>query len=57
MFLRSIKRKKNGKTHVYWNIVRTSVSPMGAPFSVKVLYLGEITSRRISSFRSWPART
>jgi len=21
MFLRSTKRKKNGKTHVYWNIV------------------------------------
>ena len=29
MFLRSTRRKKNGETHEYWNIVENNVSTMG----------------------------
>ena len=40
MFLRSCKRKKNGKTHVYWNIVENKRLNDGRVVQRQVLYLG-----------------
>jgi transposase len=42
MFLRQIRRKKNGKTHVYWNIVENKRLNDGRVVQRQVLYLGEI---------------
>jgi hypothetical protein len=44
MFLRSTSRKKNGKTHVYWNIVENKRLDDGRVVQRQVLYLGEINS-------------
>jgi DNA invertase Pin-like site-specific DNA recombinase len=44
MFLRQIRRKKDGKTHVYWNIVENRRLDDGRVVQRQVLYLGEIGS-------------
>jgi len=51
MFLRSSKRKKNGKTHVYWNIVENKRLPGGRMVQRQVLYLGEINSSQLDAWR------
>jgi hypothetical protein len=51
MFLRSIKRKKNGKTHVYWNIVENKRLADGRTVQRQVLYLGEINSSQLLAWR------
>ena len=51
MFLRSTERKKNGKTHVYWNIVENKRLDDGRVVQRQVLYLGEINSPQIDAWR------
>ena len=51
MFLRSSQRKKNGKTHTYWNIVENKRLGDGRVVQRQVLYLGEISSSQVSSWR------
>jgi len=51
MFLRSSKRKKNGKTHVYWNIVENKRLSGGRVAQRQVLYLGEINSSQLDAWR------
>ena len=51
MFLRSSKRKKNGKTHVYWNIVENKRLSDGRVVQRQVLYLGEINSSQLDAWR------
>ena len=42
MFLRSTKRKKDGKEHRYWSVVENVRSPHGAVHQKSLLYLGEL---------------
>lgn len=51
MFLRPTKRKKNGKTHVYWNIVENKRLADGRTVQRQVLYLGEINSSQVLAWR------
>jgi len=51
MFLRSSQRKKNGKTHTYWNIVENKRLDDGRVVQRQVLYLGEISSSQVSAWR------
>ena len=51
MFLRSNKRRKNGKEHRYWNIVETRRTIGGRIVQKQVLYLGEITDNQQESWR------
>jgi Transposase DDE domain len=51
MFLRSTQRKKNGKTHVYWNIVENKRLGDGRVVQRQVLYLGEINSSQLDAWR------
>jgi len=51
MFLRASKRKKNGKTHVYWNIVENKRLGDGRVVQRQVLYLGEINSSQLDAWR------
>ena len=51
MFLRSNKRRKNGKEHRYWNIVETRRAVGGRIVQKQVLYLGEITDNQQESWR------
>jgi transposase len=51
MFLRSSRRKKNGKTHTYWNIVESKRLDDGRVVQRQVLYLGEINSSQVSAWR------
>src|SRR6202040_1811860 len=44
MFLRRTERKKNGKTHHYWNVVENKRLGDGRVVQRHVLYLGEINS-------------
>ena len=44
MFLRQTRRRKDGKTHVYWNIVENRRLDDGRVVQRQVLYLGEIHS-------------
>jgi hypothetical protein len=44
MFLRRTERKKNGKTHSYWNVVENKRLDDGRVVQRHVLYLGEINS-------------
>ena len=44
MFLRRTQRKKDGKTHTYWNIVENKRLDDGRVVQRQVLYLGEINS-------------
>ena len=51
MFLRQIRRKKDGKTHVYWNIVENRRLDDGRVVQRQVLYLGEIGSSQATAWR------
>jgi transposase len=51
MFLRSTQRKKNGKTHTYWNIVENKRLDDGRVVQRQVLYLGEINSSQVNAWR------
>jgi hypothetical protein len=50
MFLRQIRRKKDGKTHVYWNIVENRRLDDGRVVQRQVLYLGEIGSSQATAW-------
>jgi hypothetical protein len=51
MFLRQNKRKKDGKTHTYWNIVENKRLDDGRVVQRHVLYLGEINSSQAQAWR------
>lgn len=51
MFLRQTRRKKDGKTHVYWNIVENRRLDDGRVVQRQVLYLGEIHSSQAAAWR------
>src|SRR5262245_8299558 len=51
MFLRRSERKKNGKTHCYWNIVENKRLGGGQVVQRHVLYLGEISSSQAGAWR------
>jgi hypothetical protein len=51
MFLRRTERKKNGKTHGYWNVVENKRLDDGRVVQRHVLYLGEINSSQAASWR------
>ena len=51
MFLRQTRRKKDGKTHVYWNIVENRRLADGRVVQRQVLYLGEINSSQAAAWR------
>jgi len=51
MFLRQTQRKKNGKTHGYWNIVENKRLDDGRVVQRHVLYLGEINSSQAAAWR------
>ena len=51
MFLRSYKRKKNGKWHEYFSIVENRRVANGATVQRTVLYLGEITSSQENAWQ------
>jgi len=51
MFLRRTERKKDGKTHTYWNIVESKRLDDGRVVQRHVLYLGEINSSQADAWR------
>ena len=51
MFLRQTRRKKDGTTHVYWNIVENRRLDDGRVVQRQVLYLGEIHSSQAAAWR------
>ena len=51
MFLRQTRRKTDGKTHVYWNIVENRRLDDGWVVQRQVLYLGEINSSQAAAWR------
>src|SRR6202035_2736001 len=51
MFLRRTERKKNGKTHSYWNLVENKRLDGGRVVQRHVLYLGEINSSQAEVWR------
>lgn len=51
MFLRRTERRKNGKTHCYWNIVENKRLDDGRVAQRHVLYLGEINSSQAAAWR------
>ena len=51
MFLRSYKRKKNGKWHKYFSVVENRRITNGKSVQRTVLYLGEITSSQEDTWR------
>jgi hypothetical protein len=51
MFLRSYKRKKNGKWHEYFSIVENRRVADGSTVQRTVLYLGEITSSQENAWQ------
>src|SRR5260221_10612850 len=51
MFLRRSERRKNGKTHSYWNIVENKRLDGGRVVQRHVLYLGEINSSQAAAWR------
>src|ERR1700704_1123418 len=51
MFLRRTERKKNGKTHSYWNVVENKRLDNGRGVQRHVLYLGEINSSQAAAWR------
>ena len=51
MFLRRTERKKNGKTHHYWNVVENKRLDDGRVVQRHVLYLGEINSSQAEAWR------
>src|SRR5258707_13983783 len=50
MFLRRTERKKNGKTHSYWNVVENKRLDDGRVVQRHVLYLGEINSSQAAAW-------
>jgi hypothetical protein len=51
MFLRRTERKKNGKTHSYWNAVENKRLDDGRVVQRHALYLGEINSSQAAAWR------
>jgi transposase len=51
MFLRSYKRKKNGKWHEYFSLVENRRCANGTTVQRTILYLGEITTSQESTWR------
>src|SRR5450631_3144312 len=51
MFLRCTERKKNGKTHHYWNVVENKRLDDGRVVQRHVLYLGEISPSQAAAWR------
>ena len=51
MFLRENKRKKNGKTHRYFNVVENRRTAAGGTTQRQVLYLGEINDSQEEAWR------
>ena len=51
MFLRQTRRQKDGKTHVYWNIVEHRRLDEGRVVQRQVLYLAEIHSSQAAAWR------
>src|SRR5467141_3308041 len=51
MFLRRTERKKNGKTHHYWNVVENKRLDDGRVVRRHALYLGEINSSQAAAWR------
>ncbi|MCH7559321.1 MAG: IS1634 family transposase, partial [Planctomycetes bacterium] len=51
MFLRSYKRRKNGKWHKYFSVVENRRVINGKTVQRTVLYLGEITSSQENTWR------
>jgi hypothetical protein len=51
MFLRSYKRKKNGKWHEYFSVVENRRVDTGSTVQRTVLYLGEITSSQENTWQ------
>jgi hypothetical protein len=51
MFLRRTERKKNGKTHSYWNVVENKRLDDGRVVQRHLLYLGEINSSQALAWR------
>src|SRR5208337_478760 len=51
MFLRRTERKKDGKTHSYWNIVENKRLDDGRVMQRHVLYLGGINSSQAAAWR------
>ena len=51
MFLRPIKRNKDGKTHTYWSVVENRRLENGRSVQRHVLYLGEINSSQAVAWR------
>src|SRR5258707_10530183 len=51
MFLRRTERKKNGKTHSYWNVVENKRLDDGRVVQRHVLYLGEINCWQAAAWR------
>ena len=51
MFLRKIRRKKDGKTHEYWSVVENKRVRGGRVVQRHVLYLGEINSSQGAVWR------
>jgi hypothetical protein len=51
MFLRRTERRKDGKTHTYWNIVENKRLDDNRVVQRQVLYLGEINSSQAAAWR------
>jgi hypothetical protein len=51
MFLRRVERRKNGKMHLYWNIVENKRLDDGRVMQRHVYYLGEINSSQAEAWR------
>ena len=51
MFLRQTRRQKDGKTHVYWNIVGHRRLDDGRVVQRQILYLGEIQPPQTAAWR------
>ena len=51
MFVRSYKRKKNGKWHEYFSVVENRRVAEGTTVQRTVLYLGEITTTQQDTWR------
>jgi len=51
MFLRSTKRKKDGKLHRYFSVVENRRLATGETAQRTVLYLGEINDKQEASWR------
>ena len=61
MYLRTNRRIKNGKPHVYYSVVESHRAPDGSPVQRELLYLGEINASQEATWRHslqvWDAKT